>query len=202
MRLCRVLRHWPNRFRGGIRAVGTRKEDTISVSETARSGTELDIEYSRPRAGDLDAVLALLSRDFGPHYRMSADDENAVRIMRAYADGEYKSGIIARAGDQLAGFILYDLTDIFAPTGRHARTDYAAVDPAFRKRGIMAQLLHRAWEQAAREGACLFLHKSSVPIMVDFLRRLPQSEERGVYFFVHLTEHDTEGDGDGRKPAR
>lgn len=178
------------------------RRSAISVSETAARDTQSDIEYSRPRAADLNTILTLLNQNFGPHYEMSADDDRAARIMRAYATGRHKSGIVARANDRVVGFLLYDLTELFAPTGLHARADYAAVDPAFRRRGIMTQMLHRAWEQAAREGACLFFHKSSVPIMIDFFRRLPRTHERGAYFFVHLTEHDIEGDSDGRHPAR
>lgn len=144
------------------------------------------IVFSRPRPEDLAEIVALLGDHLGAHYHMRADDPRAVALMEAYARGERKSGVIARSGAHVAGFVLYDLTPLFSPTGVQARADYGVVAPAFRKRGLMRELLHRSWQQAASEGAELFLHKSSVPVMIDLFRRMPEAEERGSYFFVQL----------------
>jgi GNAT superfamily N-acetyltransferase len=135
------------------------------------------------RSHDLERVVELAS-SLGPRYSCDPDDPATARVFDLYARSDDKGGLVARAADgEAVGVYLFDLTPIFSPTHLHARGDLMAVDPAHRGRGLADRMMRAAWEIAAERRVTSFLCKSSVPGVIEWYRRVPELEERGVYYY-------------------
>jgi len=142
--------------------------------------------FDLPRMADLAEITHMI-RVFGDHYACDPQDPGVKAVMELYVRGDRKGGVVARDGDRMVGFALYDITPMFAPNNVHGRGDLCVVHPDYRRQGIAGEMIRMMWEQAAERGVVNFLNKSSVPTMIEYYRRQPEMTERGVYF--HKTLH-------------
>ncbi|MEL7059258.1 MAG: GNAT family N-acetyltransferase [Acidobacteriota bacterium] len=133
---------------------------------------------------DYERVVELFAL-LGPRYAADVADPKTRRVFDLYLDDERKVAVAARVDGQLVGILLFEVTPLLAPTLCHARADGMVVDPAFQRRGIGLRLLRAGLRVTAERGATSFLAKASDPAVIDLYRRVPELEERGVYFYYN-----------------
>ena len=131
----------------------------------AQSDMPADIAIDAVRHGDYDQVVTLFAQ-LGTAYACDPANPRTREIFNLYVDDDRKHGFVARLNDKIVGVILFEITPVLSSTFAHGRNDGLAVDPSAR----------------GRLGA-RYMVKASDPQVISIYRRMPDLEERGVYFY-------------------